>query len=72
LIGGHTIYKIDDTDIIPIATDQDFARMNNPDEAKYAFSINKYNVNIFVYKFFLSVLTFERTEKLQKNQRNLF
>jgi len=41
LIGGHTIYKIDDTDIIPIATDQDFARMNNPDEAKYAFSINK-------------------------------
>lgn len=36
LIGGHTIFKIDDTDIIPIANDQDFARMNNnPDEAKY-------------------------------------
>ena len=35
LIGGHTVYKIDDTDIIPIANDQDFARMNSPDEAKY-------------------------------------
>lgn len=34
LIGGHTIYKIDDTDIIPIANEQARSRMNNPDEAR--------------------------------------
>ena len=35
LIGGHAVYKIDDTEIIPIATEQSRSKVNNPDEAKY-------------------------------------
>eukprot|EP00794_Sanderia_malayensis_P000047 gene47-641_t len=35
LIGGHTIYKIDDTVMIPIPNDQAKVKFSNPDEAKY-------------------------------------
>ncbi|XP_065648224.1 polyphosphoinositide phosphatase isoform X2 [Hydra vulgaris] len=35
LIGGHAIYKIDDTAIIPIANEQAKSKMTNPDEQKY-------------------------------------
>ena len=35
LIGGHAIYKIEDTDIIPIANEQARSKLNNPDEVKY-------------------------------------
>lgn len=35
LIGGHTIYKIDDTVMIPIATEQARIKFSNPDETRY-------------------------------------
>lgn len=36
LIGGHAVYKIDDTEIIPIANEQARSKMNsNTDEVKY-------------------------------------
>ncbi len=34
LIGGHAIYKIDDTVMIPIANDQAKIKFSNPDETK--------------------------------------
>ena len=34
LIGGHAIYKIDDTAILPIANEQARSKMGNPDEQK--------------------------------------
>ena len=34
IIGGHTIYKIDDTDTIPIAHENNKTKIGNPDEAK--------------------------------------
>ena len=50
LIGGHTIYKIDDTDIIPIANEQTRSRIGNPDEAKYdSFSSNRREPFFYVY-----------------------
>ena len=39
IIGGHTIYKIDDTDIIPIAHENNKTKIGNPDEAKWVNSI---------------------------------
>ena len=38
IIGGHTIYKIDDTDIIPIAHENNKTKIGNPDEAKWVNS----------------------------------
>ena len=34
LIGGHTIYKIDDTVMIPIANEQARIKFSNPDETR--------------------------------------
>jgi len=35
LIGGHTLYKIDDTVMIPIANEQARSKFSNPDETRY-------------------------------------
>eukprot|EP00795_Rhopilema_esculentum_P017479 gene17479-9088_t len=37
LIGGHTIYKIDDTVMIPIANEQARIKFSNPDETSYSY-----------------------------------
>ncbi|XP_066936633.1 polyphosphoinositide phosphatase-like [Clytia hemisphaerica] len=63
LIGGHTIYKIDDTDIIPIANDQDFARMNSPNEAKYLRIFQ----NVDLSSNFYFSYSYDLTKTLQYN-----
>ena len=49
LIGGHTLYKIDDTVMIPIANEQARSKFSNPDETRLDIVVFIYP-NLYEYK----------------------
>lgn len=63
VIGGHTIYKIDDTDIIPIALENNKAKIGNPDEAKYLRMFQ----NVDLSSNFYFSYSYDLTRTLQYN-----
>ncbi|XP_057307626.1 polyphosphoinositide phosphatase-like [Hydractinia symbiolongicarpus] len=63
LIGGHTIYKVDDVDVIPIANEQAKAKMGNPDETRYL----RIFMNVDLSSNFYFSYSYDLTRTLQYN-----
>jgi len=65
MIGGHYIYQIDDTELIPLTTGSSsrFQKDRNPEEARFLNILN----NVDLTRFFYFSYSYNITQSLQQN-----